>query len=109
MAVWLHLSTLVHLQVWFCFRHQSVRCSIRPEPDIKRGGEVGFNLIAVSKRAGHQKPSISTGIKHVSATAIILRVTGGRPGLGSSNQVFPFLSDVFVVRSHLDHSFDPPR
>lgn len=41
---------------------------------------VGFNLVMASKWGNHQKPSISTGIKHVSVTAIIHRVTGGGPG-----------------------------
>ncbi len=41
---------------------------------------VGFNLVVASKWSGHQKPSISAGIKHISLTAIIHRVTGGGPG-----------------------------
>ena len=43
-------------------------------------GVVRFNLAAASEWGGHQKPSISAGIKHVSVAAIIHGVTGGGPG-----------------------------
>lgn len=44
---------------------------------LQWGLGVWFDLVTASELADHQKPSISAGIKHVSVTAIIHRVTGG--------------------------------
>lgn len=61
-------------KVWWCYL---VNCVLAcHEVEGWGGGVFGFDLVA-SKWGGHQKPSISPGIKHVSVPAIIHRVTGG--------------------------------